>query len=97
MEIIAVLVIQPVKHRHVLQQLCLVRFEGTGNVFHVGRYFAVTGFHPFNLVLSLCEKTCQAFLILGIPFKALQFRHQVHQHITDFTGILGFDRVQRCL
>ena len=94
MEIVAVLIVQAVKHRHILQQLCLICFQGSRNILDIGRNLAVAGLHPFNFVFTLGEKARQAFFLLRIPFKAFQLGNEVDQHIADFARILCFYGIQ---
>ena len=97
MEIIVILIIQPVEHGHILQQLGLIAFQRTGDIVHIGGNLAVAGLHPLHFILRLGEQPGQAFGFLRVLLEALQLRHEIHQHVADFPGILRFDRIQRGL
>ena len=97
MEIIAVLVIQTVEHSDILKQLRLISLQGRSDVFHINGNLVVPGLHTDDFILRLAEETGKAFRLLSIFFEAFEFRHQVHQHIADGTGLLRLDGVQRSL
>ena len=94
-EVGAVLVVEPVEHRHILEQLRLIALQLVRNGIHIGADLLEACLHAGDAVLRAGEELAQTLGLLAVALKALQLADQIDQHIAHGAGILRLDRLQR--